>query len=114
MATARAARPSCGCRRPGMLFGKRSGTTVRHSGMFLAGIQTRTAVGLRCGWIPAKGVPEWRSREFSDSLLGPAVAGIDILTNTTLVKAKKFRFHDGLRDVLMLRYLSTSGEVRSP
>jgi hypothetical protein len=41
-----------------MLFGKRSGTTVRHSGMFLAGIQTRTAVGLRCGWIPAKGVPE--------------------------------------------------------
>jgi hypothetical protein len=37
---------------------KRSETTVRHSGMFLAGIQTRAAVGLRCGWIPAKGVPE--------------------------------------------------------
>jgi hypothetical protein len=42
----------------GRLSEKCSDTTVRHSGMFLAGIQTRAAVGLRCGWIPAKGMPE--------------------------------------------------------
>jgi hypothetical protein len=35
-----------------------SDTTARHSGIFLAGIQTLAAVGLRCGWIPAKGMPE--------------------------------------------------------
>jgi hypothetical protein len=43
---------------PRKLSEKWSDTTVRHSGIFLAGIQTRAAVGLRCGWIPAKGVPE--------------------------------------------------------
>jgi hypothetical protein len=28
----------------------------RHSGMLLAGIQTRATTGFLCGWIPAKGM----------------------------------------------------------
>jgi hypothetical protein len=30
----------------------------RHSGMLLAGIQTRATTGFLCGWIPAKSMPE--------------------------------------------------------
>jgi hypothetical protein len=46
--------PACSSR----LAENRSIAIVRHSGMFLAGIQTRAAVGLCCVWIPAKGMPE--------------------------------------------------------